>query len=238
MEQSGLEQSGSTTIRLDAACAAEYPGLVVGFLEARGVAEEYLTGRRGLDLRRAELEQELRRRFAALDRATLSGLPPFPAYAAYYRRFKKTYHVLLQLESVVLRQRGILSPHALVQVMFMAELESRLLTAAHDAQAIEGDVVVRTANGAEEFVGLDGQDHRLKPGDLHMADEVGVISSVIYGPDSRTRVHPGTEQVLYTVYGVPGVDPSDVRLHLDRLEEYVKLVAPEATVLAKGALAG
>lgn len=221
---------------LDDSCASQYPGLVIGFLDVDGVGKESLTGLRGLELRRAELEEELRRRFSALDRATLATVHPFPAYASYYRRFKKTYHVLLQLESVAFKQRRILSPHPLVQVMFMAELENRLLTAAHDADAVVGAVQVRVASGEEEFVSLDGEEHRLKPGDLHMKDDLGVISSIVYGPDSRTRLHPGTSHVLYTVYGVPGVGIEAVEMHLDRLEEYVGLVAPDAVVVAKEAL--
>ncbi len=217
-------------ISMDPACAELYPGLSVGYLAMGGVRNEDPAGRRGLGLRRAELETDLRRRYGSVDRAQLAAMPPFPAYAAYYRRFKKTYHVLLQLESIALKGRSIASPGGLVQAMFMAELESRLLTAGHDGDAVESPITVRAADGTEEFVGLDGQERRLKAGDLHMMDAVGVISSVIYGPDSRTRIHPGTSRVLYTVYGVPGVDPSDVDAHLGRLEEYVLTVAPNATL--------
>ena len=216
-------------ISLDATCAESYPGLTIGYIALRDVSGQSPETGIALDLRRAELEAELRRRYSSLDRSVLAALAPFPAYAAYYKRFKKTYHVLLQLESVALKGRAIASPGGLVQAMFMAELESCLPTAGHDADAI-GLVRVRAADGTEEFVGLDGQDRRLKAGDLHMADAEGVISSVIYGPDSRTRIHPGTRRVLYTVYGVPGVDPREVEIHLARLEEYSLMAAPNASV--------
>lgn len=217
-------------ISLDPTCAELYPGLTIGYLALRDVSGQGPGTRTGLDLRRAELEAELRRCYSSLDRSVLASLAPFPAYAAYYKRFKKTYHVLLQLESVALKGRAIASPGGLVQAMFMAELESCLLTAGHDTDAIEGPVRVRAADGTEEFVGLDGQERRLKAGDLYMTDAEGVISSVIYGPDSRTRIHPGTRRVLYTVYGVPGVERRDVETHLARLEEYALMAAPSASV--------
>jgi len=217
-------------ITVDPECSGTYPGLCVGFLALDGVSSATGSGQRALDLRRAELEAELRRRLSGIDKATLATLPPFPAYAAYYKRFKKTYHVLLQLESVALKGRAIASPGALVQAMFMAELESRLLTAGHDLDSVEGPIVVRAAAGHEEFITLDGQERRLKADDLHMADNAGVISSIIYGPDSRTRIHPGTGRVLYTVYGVPGIEPKEIELHLERLGEYVTLAAPDASV--------
>ena len=40
------------------------------------------------------------RSYAGASRAELLARPGLAAYAAYYRRFDKTYHVLLQLESV------------------------------------------------------------------------------------------------------------------------------------------
>ena len=67
-----------------------------------------------------------------MDRKSLRDLPVFAAYDAFYRSFKKTYHVQLQLESVVFKDKTIFSPSALVACMFMAELETGLLTAAHD----------------------------------------------------------------------------------------------------------
>ena len=51
-----------------------------------------------LEKRKAALENELRARFAGQDRAALLRHPVLQAYDAYYRRFKKTYHVQLQLE--------------------------------------------------------------------------------------------------------------------------------------------
>ena len=60
------------------------------------------------------------------------------AYAAYYERFNKTYHVQLQLESVALKGKSIPRVSALVEAMFMAELENLLLTAGHDLDVVQG----------------------------------------------------------------------------------------------------
>ena len=65
-----------------------YPGASVGVLAMRGVAnprdhEEHAE-------RKAELEEELRARYAGWDRAALKALPILQAYRNYYKRFKKT----------------------------------------------------------------------------------------------------------------------------------------------------
>ena len=78
-----------------------YPGAVVGILAMRDVANPKRHA--ALDERKKELENQLRSRFAGYDRAALKTLPTLQAYNAYYKRYKKTYHVQLQLESVVFK---------------------------------------------------------------------------------------------------------------------------------------
>ena len=55
-----------------------------------------------LDAKMGEIEAEIRNNFSKDGRASVRKLPAVQAYAAYYRKFKKTYHVQLQIESVAL----------------------------------------------------------------------------------------------------------------------------------------
>ena len=48
-----------------------------------------------LDRQKVKLENDLRSRFGSLDRAELKAIPIVEAYNSYYKRFKKTYNVLL-----------------------------------------------------------------------------------------------------------------------------------------------
>ena len=65
-----------------------------------------------------------------------------------------------------------------------------------------------------------------------IADAQGVISSVIYGPDQRTRITSDTRQVLFTVYAPVGIGEQTVRQHLQDIQANVMLVAPEAEVVS------
>jgi DNA/RNA-binding domain of Phe-tRNA-synthetase-like protein len=207
---------------------AAYPGAAVGILAMRGVAnpEQY----EALDRRKAELEQELRARFGGYDRSALRDLPVLQAYHAYYKGFKKTYHVQLQLESVTLKGKSIPGGAALVEAMFMAELEHLLLTAGHDLAVVETPVGVEVASGTEAYLRLNGQEQTLKAGDMYIADARGVLSSILYGPDYRTRITPETRQVLFTTYAPPGIEAGEVQRHLETLRDYVRLIAPGAEV--------
>jgi DNA/RNA-binding domain of Phe-tRNA-synthetase-like protein len=183
-----------------------------------------------LDQRKEELESQLRARFAGGGRAAIKALPTLQAYDAYYSRFKKTYHVQLQLESVALKGRPIPRVAALVEAMFMAELKNLLLTAGHDWATVQPPVRLDVSDGSERYVMLNGQEQTLKSGDMLIADSQGVISSVIYGPDQRTRITSDTRQVFFAVYAPAGIGAEAVRRHLQDIQANVVLFAPEAEV--------
>ena len=177
------------------------------------------------------VEDELRRRWAGATRADLNQLPEFEAYRRYYRRFDKTYHVQLQFESVVLKGKPLRGNGSLVLAMFVAELRGRLLTAGHDLAAIEGGLSVDVAQGGERYVGIGGRDLALQPNDMYISDRAGIISSVLYGPDDRTRLTPDTWQALFCVYAPAGIGPEAIESHLAGIASNVRMVAPRASVI-------
>jgi DNA/RNA-binding domain of Phe-tRNA-synthetase-like protein len=205
-----------------------YPGAAVGILAMLDVANP--ARHAALEARKEELESQLRARFSGYDRAMLKALPTIQAYNAYYRRFKKTYHVLLQLESVVFKGKSLPRVATLVEAMFMAELKNLLLTAGHDVEAVQMPVRIDVANGDERYVRINGKEQELKPGDMMIADAQGILSSVIYGPDHRTQIGSETRQVLFTVYAPPGIEGGVVYGHLHDICDNVLLVAPKAEV--------
>ena len=205
-----------------------YPGAAVGILAMGHVAspKHHPT----LDREKEQLENELRSRFGSLDRAGLKALPVIQAYNSYYKRFKKTYHVLLQLESVVLKGKSIPRVAELVEAMFMAELKNLLLTAGHDLEVLKPPVRIDVADGSENYLRINGQEQTPQPMDMLIADAQGVISTVLYGPDRRTRITSKTERVFFTVYAPPGIGERGVYEHLQDIQANVLLIAPEATI--------
>ncbi len=205
-----------------------YPGASVGILAMKDVTNP--ERHPALDEQKAALESALRARYGEMDRTTLRALPIFAAYADYYKRFRKSYHVQLQLESIVWKRRSIPAVAALVEAMFMAELEDGLLTAGHDLAAVAAPVRIDVATGDETYRRLDGGEQVLKAGDMYIADAQGVLSSVLYGPDARTSIGPATRSVLFTTYAPPGIERAAVRKHLEGICHYARLVAPRAGV--------
>ena len=168
----------------------------------------------------------------------LERLAPVQAYEAYYRRWDKSYHVLLQVESVALKGKPVPSVAALVEAMFMAELRNMLLTAGHDARALMLPLTLGVAAGGERFVGIRGREEVLKAGDMMIADGAGIISSVLCGPDARTKITPATTAAVFTVYAPPGIEAGAVAAHLNDIAAFVRLAAPAAKVTALEVIGG
>jgi DNA/RNA-binding domain of Phe-tRNA-synthetase-like protein len=205
-----------------------YPGAAVGVLIMSGVSNP--RDHSELEARKRELEEQIRREFGSADRESLKAHPILAAYRAYYQGFKKTYHVQHQLESVVHKGKSIPKVAALVEAMFMAELKNLLLTAGHDMDQVALPVTIDIASGDETYTGLNGQVQALKAKDMFIADNEGVLSSIIHGPDQRTRINPGTKRVLFTVYAPAGIGMSLVDGHLGDIRENVRIVSSGAEV--------
>lgn len=205
-----------------------FPGAVVGTLAMQGVANP--PSHEGLERRKRDLEDQIRTRFAGARASGIRELEMIRTYNAYYQRHGKTYHVQTQLESVLFKGRALPSVAALVEAMFMAEIKNLLLTAGHDLEVARPPIRLEVSVGDERYTRLNGEQQVLEAGDMMMVDLIGVISSVLYGPDHRTRITPDTRSVLFVVYAPQGVGERAVRAHLGDVRDNVLVVSPQATV--------
>jgi DNA/RNA-binding domain of Phe-tRNA-synthetase-like protein len=131
-----------------------YPEAFVGLLAMEKVVNPQRHPE--LEQHKTEVEAQLRSQFASLERADLKALPVLQAYNAYYKPFKKSYHVQAQVESVVWKGKTIPSVAALVEAMFMAELKNMLLTAGHDLEKLQLPVKIDVAAGDEHYLKMNG----------------------------------------------------------------------------------
>jgi DNA/RNA-binding domain of Phe-tRNA-synthetase-like protein len=216
------------TVSITRAWRLAYPGALIGLLALEGINN--VPEHPEMERQNASIEEQLRLRFARMDRKDLLKLPVFSAYREYYKRFDKTYHVLLQLESVVFKGNPLPRRSTLVDAMFAVELKNQLLTAVHDLDRVSTPLSVDIADGSEVYQDLRGETRRCKRGDMIMRDAEGVICSVIYGSDHNTKITSATANALFVVYAPPGIEPSSIEEHLKDIEEIVQLFSPKVEV--------
>lgn len=183
-----------------------------------------------LDERKRALETRLRAEFGHLSRAELLENEVLSAYRAYYKGFDQTYHVQLQLESVVHKDKALPNVSPLVDASFLAEMETLVLTASHDADRLAWPLSIDVTSGKESFEQMNGKVRTLKRGDMMMADAQGIVCTILYGQDRRTPVSEVTRRTLFVCYAPSGVAKERVRQQLDTILTHVRLFAPAAQV--------
>ncbi len=205
-----------------------HPGAAIGLLELSGVVNRSASVE--LNQRKRETEAQLRSLYAGYSRQEFLALPTMAAYEKYYRHFDKTYHVLLQVESILLKSRTLPDVSPLVDANFTAEVSSLILTAGHDVARLDPPVVIDVSNADDEIININGEKKPIRPGDMVMRDAHGICCTILYGQDNRSPISPLTTNVLYVAYAPPGVVHDQVRSHLAQVEANVRLFAPQAVV--------
>jgi len=196
-----------------------YPNTKFGAMVVKGISSS--AGRAVMDSIVAEEIEGIKSKYPDYDRKAALTTEPLCHYTSYYKQFKKSYHVLGQLESVLLKGKSIPPVGVPVEAMFLAEIKDLLLTAGHDSDLIEGALTIDAAVGSVSYKGLSGQEQNLANNDLYLADEKGVVSSILGGPDHRTRITELTKNALYFVYGAGGVTEPLIRAHLETIFSYL-----------------
>lgn len=177
-------------------------------------------------LKARELER-LRESFAAYDRKAVFGENP---YYRYFKKYKKTYPVLQQLESFLLKDRPFPSGNPVNEVAFLAELRTQMLLGAHDIDRIAGVPELFCPTEKLPFPSMRGEEVHTYPGDVSGRDDGGIIWGMIAGADERTCIRPDSTHIAYLVFGAPGVTNGQVEDLLDTLAGYARTLSPEAGV--------
>jgi DNA/RNA-binding domain of Phe-tRNA-synthetase-like protein len=205
-----------------------HPGAVIGLLELSGIENSHPSPR--LDAQKRETEAHLRERYKGFSRQDFLALPVMSDYERYYKRFNKTYHVQLQVESIVLKGKDLPNVSPLVDSSFVAEVKTFVLTAGHDAAKLQGPIVIDVSREGDHITRMNGTYKAMHAGDMIMRDMNGICCSIIYGQDDRSPISPETSRVLYVAYAPPGVPLGAVDAQLRQIEENIRLFSSTAIV--------
>ena len=149
-------------------------------------------------------------------------------YFRYFRKFKKTYPVMAQLESFLIKGRPFPAWNLINQVTFLTELKTRVLLGTHDADRIQGPVTLYRAEEEKPFTGMGLRESHTYKGDLSARDDSGIIFSMIAGPDERTCLQENTLHPVYLVFAPEGYPTDRVEACLDQIAVYIRVLAPSA----------
>lgn len=205
-----------------------HPGATIGLLQVANADNTHASSR--LEKQKRETEAQLRERYQGLTRQDLYALPVLAAYEQYYKRFNKTYHVQLQVESIVHKGKNLPNVSPLVDSNFIAEVETCVLTAGHDIAKLRGAISMDVSVEGDSFTQMNGTARVIRAGDMVMKDADGICCTILYGQDNRSPISASTAHVLYVAYAPAGVPPELVETQLRKIESNIRLFSTTAIV--------
>jgi len=192
-------------IKLSERLREHFPDIKIGILEVRNLINKKFDYR--LEKEKRKLESFIREKYINVE-----DLDVIKKYTQFFKKFEKSYPIEFQIKSM-LRGKNIPTVSSVVEAMFMAELKNMFLTAGHDLDAIKGNLETKITSGGEKYVKINLKEQQLKPEDIITTDEIGIISSVLYGPDHRTRITENTKNYLFFSYFPYGEDDTKINQH-------------------------
>lgn len=216
------------SISVTEAWKAKHPQALIGILEVSRVDNTVACPE--LDQRKRVVEVSLRQRYKAFARSDLVCTGVLRDYVRYYKLFEKTYHVQLQLESIVLKGKSLRNVSPLVDANFVSELETLVLTAGHDVAKLRQPLCIDVSRTGDSIVQMDGSVKSMRAGDMVMRDADGISCSIIYGQDNRSAISAQTTHVIYAAYAPPGVSETVVQTQLQGVLNYIRTFAPNCVV--------
>ncbi|MBS3052480.1 MAG: hypothetical protein J4428_03870 [Candidatus Aenigmarchaeota archaeon] len=195
---------------------SSYPDLKVSVFEAKTKSKLELN--QDLITKKRELEKMIRESYKDTER-----LDRIIKYNAFYKKFDSKVPMEFQIKSVI-ENKEIPLVNSVVTCMFMAELKNIILTAGHDTGRLGEKIRVSCSDGTDEYVKINGKQQKLKKGDIFASDNNGIISSVFYGPDLRTKITDGTKNFMFMCYCPFSISDNEIRGHMQDIVDYLKIL--------------
>ena len=217
--------------RYDPELLERFPTIVGGLLHARGVAN----GPTPPTLAAAYRTEQER----TLERIGEQPLGTVPSLAAWRRaftafgveptRYRSAAEALLRR---LTKQEEIPSVSLLVDLGNLVSIRYALPVAVLDLAGVAGGIIVRPAEGSEEFtdLGATGVEHP-ESGEVIFVDEAGVVHARrwCWRQSAQSATGPDTTEILIAVEGLHEAASKDVGTALADLERLLGEHAPGAT---------
>ncbi|MHA2247222.1 MAG: phenylalanine--tRNA ligase beta subunit-related protein [Candidatus Hodarchaeales archaeon] len=176
-----------------------------------------------LEEQKRDIERKIRESHEEVDKGSM-----IQNYNTYFKMWNKTYPIEYQINTI---RSGGKFPQVsvLVDSMFLAELNSRILTSGHDLESIRGDLTFDVSRGGERYLKLNGQEQKLKKNDVVLRDNEGLLASILYGPARRTSISLKTKDALYFAWCPYVIDEKLIIAHLNEILENLSRIFGSVT---------
>jgi len=209
--------------RIDGKIFESFPGVNIGIVVAKGIenaepSEEVMA-------LIGERQKEIRENF---NTETLSQQPKIDAWRKAYSSFggkpKKNKCSVEALYRTVLKGDGLRSINKVVNIYNYISLKHMLPAGGDDIDRVEGNIVLKFADGTESFQELNSEEIKSpKPGEVVYCDGKEVLCRRWNWREcDKSKMTPETKNVALVVEGLPPFSMEEVKAITTELAELVK----------------
>jgi len=143
-----------------------------------------------------------------------------------YEQFFRDWGYLCPLPGHLKRtgERGFPIVNLYIDAHIIAEMFQGILMAIQDLDRFRGAWTLDLAREGETFQGVSGKAVICKDDEIVLRDEEGIVCSLFQGPDAKTKVDPGSKNIVVYVFSAPGIEENPVsdglQLVLEILEKF------------------
>lgn len=201
----------------------KYPKLVIGVVVAQGINNEG-ESQEVLNLTRTR-EKEIKENF---ETETLSKTPKIASWRAAFFAFgakPKEYKCSVEnLYRMIIKGIELRHINKIVDVYNYISIKHMVPVGGDDIDKVEGDIVLRLADGTETFKALNSEEIKNpKPGEVIYCDEKEVLCRRWNWREcDKSKMTETTKNVILVVEGLPPVNHTAVQEIIDELAELIK----------------
>ena len=177
----------------------------------------YFEKNESFKLSKRELLRKMRRR---------TNLAQLEEWINLYDQFFKEWGYPCPLPSHFKRtiEMGFPIVNLFIDTHIIAEMCHGILMAIQDMDRFQGEWKLDLAQEGETFQGVSGKMIRCKEDEIVLRDKEGIVCSLFQGPDYKTRVEPGSRNIVVYIFTAPGIQEEHVsnglQLALEILEKF------------------
>lgn len=193
-------------LKISADLKERFPGLRVLVVHVNGVKVE----REKVELQqfKEKVIEEIKRTY---DLSTVKDVPIFRAYRDFFWRVgidpTKNRPAAEALIRRVLAGKPLPTINTLVDAYNLASVKSCIALGAFDIEKLSGDLVLRSAEKGEKFLGIGmSEPIELKGNELVVPDAEKLIAIYPYRDADETKITLATKDVLLLICGAPGIE--------------------------------
>jgi DNA/RNA-binding domain of Phe-tRNA-synthetase-like protein len=199
-----------------------YPKALFGSITIREVPNK--KKHEALEIRKRKLEQKIRE-----STKETKCFEMIQYYDSYFKAWKKTYTYPIEYQlNTIKNGRKLPQVSVLVDSMFIAELNTMILTSGHDLDTIQGNLTFDVSEGDEQYLKINGKEQDIKKGDILLKDEEGILSCILHGPAKRTTITLKTKNALYFTWCPKTISEELVKSHLSEILKNINAVFTNA----------